>query len=453
LPVLPPKETETTISLSHIAYLSMHPSPKLAHNFSSTARATFFDEIDPHSERNPNRSSLVKPTTTMPSPSITSSPYAVSSNAGISLRKELRSPAKETVMSHGQALSESGGCSSELFRPTLTLQPPSDSAFDARRHVLLLDFIPANTSRSKIRGFFLNQLHGRGANPSKIEILAFAVSGRARSARVEFSTHDELMQALSDCQETPPNIFVYVVPETIEEVRLQLRGLESDVRKQLGHMSALKDRGDWRSCIAAIAVLEATLTPAHYHIAMQACELTQKGDVADALLHCMEERKVQIEQKTIQACIRACCSSGCWEKAAKHLDSILHHASIYNATIEPAVFDLMCSCLGFAGQWERALEVVGMKNANDARILRSSLIDEWRTFKQQNEDVFEFCRAALATRSGFPDAFRELIDTQRAMASEFIHYCRDFEELAALSIAQQHEFNVRRNEEATTDKE
>lgn len=428
----------------------MNPSPKVAHNLSSTARATFFDEINPHIERNPNRSSLLKPAH-MPSPS--HSPYAIASNSGSSLRKELRSPSKDTVMTHGQALAESSSSASEPFRPTLTVQPPSDAAYDALRHVLIMDFIPANTSRSKIRGFFLNQLHGRGANPTKIEIMAFAVSGRARSARVEFSSRDELMQALSDCQETPPNIFVYVVPETVEEVRLQLRGLERDVQKQLVHMNALKDRGEWRSCIAAIAVLEATLTPAHYHIVMQACESTQKGDVADALLHFMAERKVQIEQPTTLACIRACCSSGCWEKAAKHLYSILHSASIHNATIEPALFDLLSSCLGFAGQWERALEVVSLKHANDARILRSSLIDEWRTFKQQNEDVFEFCRAALAIRSGFPDAFRQLIDTQKAMATEFAHYRRDFEELAALSSEQPDESNDGRQEELTTDTE
>ena len=49
-------------------------------------------------------------------------------------------------------------------------------------------------------------------------------------------------------------------------------------------MNTLKERGDWRSCLAVFAVLDATLTAAHYGIAMDACENSQKGDVADALL-------------------------------------------------------------------------------------------------------------------------------------------------------------------------
>jgi hypothetical protein len=198
-------------------------------------------------------------------------------------------------------------------------------------------------------------------------------------------------------------------------------------------MKTLRDRGEWRSCLAVFAILEATLTPAHYHVAMETCQYSQKGDIADALMHFMMERKIKTEQRTIHSCVRACCSSGHWEKAVKHLESILNSPD--SAPIEPELFDLLSSCLGICGQWERALEIAGLKHANDSRVLRSSLIDEWRTFRQQNEDVFSFCRAALTARSGLPDAFRELINTQKVIASEFTRYCRDFEELAALPIA------------------
>jgi hypothetical protein len=310
------------------------------------------------------------------------------------------------------------------------MQSLSESAHNPRQNILIMDYIPANTSRSKIKSFFCHQQHGRGANPSKIEIHAFPISGRARSARVEFSTRDEMMQALSDGQEKHPSILLFVSQETIEEVRLQLRGLENDVGKQLMHMRTLRDRGEWRACLAFFAILETSLTTEHYHMAMHACELCQKGDVADALLNFMAERQVQIELRTIQSCVRACCASGFWEKAVKHLDAIVSAPD--HPSIEPALFDALSACLGWAGQWERALEIGGLKHANDARILRSSLIDEWRAFKQQNEEVFEICRAALTTRSGFPAAFREVVAAQKAMANEFIRYGRDFEEFSAL---------------------
>jgi hypothetical protein len=420
----------------------MRRSPKFAESLSSTAKATFFDEINHQREFISYRSStagagtlLSPPAPPHTSPFITNAPKTPKIT---SLRQELRSPSKETVMSNGHSLAESGATSSaEPFRPTVSLQSLNDCSHNARQNILNVDYIPANTSRSKIKGFFVNQQHGRGANPSKIEILAFPISGRSRSARVEFSTREEMMQALSDGQGNHPSIFVYVSQETIEEVRLQLRGLENDVAKQLEHMKTLRDRGEWRSCLAVFAILEASLTPAHYHVAMETCENSQKGDIADALMHFMTERKIKTEQRTIHACIRACCSSGYWEKAVKHLESILN--SPENAPIEPELFDLLSSCLGFCGQWERALEIAGLKHANDSRVLRSSLIDEWRTFRQQNEDVFSFCRAALTARSGLPDAFRDLIITQKVMTSEFSRYSRDFEELAALPIACQHE--------------
>ena len=371
----------------------------------------------------------------MPVPAA-SSPNSSHFTPSNSLRKELRSAQKETVLSQGQALAESAASSSsEPFRPTISLLPASDASYDARQNTLLMDFIPANTVRSKIKQFFATQPHGRGANPSKIEIIAFPISGRARSARVEFSTRDDMMQALSDGQEKHPSIFVFVSQDTIEEVRLQLRGLEGDVHKQLAHMNTLKERGDWRSCLAVFGVLDATLTAAHYGIAMDACESSQKGDVADALLHLMTERSVKADKRTVQACIRACCSSGIWEKAAKHFDSILNSAEC--AVIDLDMFDLLSACLGRAGQWERALEMESLKHASDARALRASLVDEWRAFKQQNEEVFSFCRAALTTRSGFPQAFRDIMNTQKAMAGELLQYCRDFEELAASPIARQ----------------
>ena len=410
----------------------MQQSPRLAYTISNTARATFFDEINPRREHIPHRSS--PRAGAMPAPA--ASPISYHAAASNSLRKELRSAQKETVLSQGQASAESGAAASshsEPFRPTISLLPASDASYDARQNILLMDFIPANTARSKIKQFFANQQHGRGSNPSKIEIMAFPISGRSRTARVEFSTRDDMMQALSDGQEKNPSIFVFVSQDTIEEVRLQLRGLENDVHKQLAHMSILKERGDWRSCLAVFGVLDATVTAAHFHIAVQACENCQKGDVADALLHLMAERGVKIEQRTIHACIRACCSSGIWEKATKHLESILNSAEC--AIIEPDLFDLLSACLGRAGQWERALEMTSLKNANDARALRSSLVDEWRAFKQQNEEVFSFCRTALTIRSGFPLAFRDLLSTQQALASELREYCRDFEELAAFPIA------------------
>ena len=352
-------------------------------------------------------------------------------------------------MSHGQTVAESAAASSsEPFRPSVSLQPVSDSAYHSQKNVLIMDFIPANTSRPKIKSFFCNQPHGRGANPCRIEILAFPISGRARSARVEFSTRDEMMQALSDTQEKQPSIFLFVSQDTIEEVRLQLRGLENDVPKQLKHMSALKDRGEWRSCLAFFAILEASLTPEHYQVAMQACENCQKGDVADTLLDFMTDSEVKIEPRTLQSCIRACCSSGYWEKAVKHLDSVINAAD--HPSLEPALFDLLSACLGSAGQWERALEIVGLKHAYESRSLRASLIDEWRTFKQQNEEVFSFCRAALTTRSGFPDAFRELVATQKAMASEFIRYGRDFEELAALATVHKQENESGHHDESSS---
>jgi hypothetical protein len=383
------------------------------------------------------------------SSSAASSGHFAASNSGTSLRKELRSPSKETLISQGQVLAESGAAStSEPFRPIVTVQPLSDSAYISRHNILIMDFIPANTSRSKIKNFFSNQQHGRGANPSRIEIFAFPISGRARSARVEFSTRDEMMQALSDGQEKVPSIFLFVPQDTIEEVRMQLRGMENDVAKQLMHMSALKDRGEWRSCLAFFAVLETSLTPEHYHMAMQACEICQKGDVADALLNFMAERQVKTELRTIQSCVRACCTGGFWEKAVKHLESIINAAD--HPSIDPSLFDLLSACLGSAGQWERALEIGGLKHANDSRSLRSSLIDEWRTFKQQNEEVFSFCRAALTTRSGFPDAFRELVATQKAMSSEFIGYSRDFEELSALLSAHKQEHNSSDHEDSST---
>lgn len=429
----------------------MRQSPKSAHGLPSAAKATIYDDVNPQREYISYRDSPAGGSSfSVSSPHNSSAQVAINSkNYKItSLRKELRSPSKETVMSHGHSLAESGAASSsEPFRPTVRLQSLSDSRHDPRQNVLILDFIPANTSRSRIKGLFANQQHGRGVTPSKIEFVAFQISGRPRSARAEFATREEMMQALSDSQETRSSIFVYVSQDTIEEVRLQLRGIEGDVAKQLEHMSVLKDRGEWRSCLAVFAVLEASVTSAHYHIAMEACEFSQKGDVADALLHFMTERKVRIEQRTIQACVRACCSSGFWEKAVKHLESILNAADY--ATIEPVLFDLVSSCLGFAGQWERALEVTGLKHANDARVLRSSLVDEWRTFRQQNEDVFLFCRGALAVRSGLPDAFRDVIKTQKAMAGELICYSRVFEELAALPIACQHADDAGHHQDAS----
>jgi hypothetical protein len=168
---------------------------------------------------------------------------------------------------------------------------------------------------------------------------------------------------------------------------------------------------------------------------MQACESSRRGDVAESLLLFMTERNVKIEQRTLESCVRACCSSGHWEKAVKQLNSVLNAAEY--SFIEPALFDLLSSCLGHAGQWERALEVASLKHDNDCRALRASLIDEWRTFKQQNEDVFSLCRAALCAQSGFPHAFRELMQSQTAMAAEFRLYSRDFEALASIPIALQ----------------
>ena len=158
----------------------MRQSPKSAHSLPSAAKATIYDDVNPQREYISYRDSPVGGSSFSVSALHNSSAHVAINSKNYkmtSLRKELRSPSKETVMSHGHSLAESGAASSsEPFRPTVSLQSLSDSRHDPRQNILILDYIPANTSRSRIKGLFANQQHGRGVNPSKIDFLAFQIS-------------------------------------------------------------------------------------------------------------------------------------------------------------------------------------------------------------------------------------------------------------------------------------